>query len=101
MSKNHNTNVFRLFIGSIIVAIIAGFIYYFGYVLPSGELGQKGEWAALQVLESENRNRVDAGRVIVAPRTNLVPYDAIGIPSLDKAHPYIWILLEEDFPDSV
>jgi hypothetical protein len=66
----------------------------------SGEMATKSEYSILQGVESQERNRVHAGAPLVRKDALGSEYDAVGLPSKESDHGYVWIIAKSDtLPD--
>jgi hypothetical protein len=81
-------------------AITSAMVVYATRVMPSGELGQKREWATLQGVEFAHRRDADAQMPVVLFNPVESPYVILGIPTRDEQSPRVWVILNEVAPDS-
>jgi len=81
-----------------LLAAVAGGCYLVWRFFHTGELGAKPYYAALQVVEYENRPNKIAEPLL---RTNIdgLGTDAIGVPGRDRARTRVWIILNETDSD--
>jgi hypothetical protein len=83
-----------------IVAVIVGLAaYYVVYVLRRGELGQAEQWRVLQAVEYDHRANPATAEPKLLQNAAGSDLSALGLPTGEKASPFIWILLNPDIDD--
>lgn len=84
----------------IAITVLAGGLvlllaYYFGVVVRSGEIGQKGPWSVLQRVEADHRGDIPATVPILLKNVIGSGYTVLGLPSASQQYPRVWLILND------